>query len=399
MSERQPNETRQQENVPEQMNRRGVFASAAALAGAAVAWLMGGGRAEATHLATGTPASDQLALHVDSVNAGTQRTFLVATVAGNPPLVSFNGSGPFSIGSADAIQGITRSGVAAAGVHGRNQAASGSGFGVVGETSSFSCTGVAGSCGLAVVSNFPGGVGVYGQSSAASGIGVRGQIPSNSSQPSTIAMYGENFGSDDGGAPGAGGFGCYGFSLKGHGLVGATATAGGGAVIGSTNGVPGAYAGIFYGQFTVVGGPKNAAVAHPDGRHRLLYCMESPESWFEDFGKAALVRGRADVAIDPEFAAVADVSEYHIFLTPYGNTNGLHVSKRTASSFTVEENDCGSSEIAFAWRLVARRKDISGERLAKVVLPAEPKHPTPPAAATDPEPPMVPAPRRRKHTH
>ena len=308
MSER-PNETRQQEHVPEQVNRRGVFAWAATLAGAAVAWLVGGGRAEATHLATGTPASDQLALHVDSVNAGTQRTFLVASVAGNPPLVSFNGSGPFSIGSADAIQGITRSGVGAAGVHGRNQAASGSGTGVFGDSSSFSCTGVAGSCGLAIASNIPGGIGVYGQSSAPNGMGVRGQISQNSAQPSTIAVYGENFGSDAGGGPGAGGFGCYGFSLKGHGLVGATGTAGGGAVIGSTNGVPGAYAGIFYGQLIVVGGPKNAAVAHPDGTHRLLYCMESPESWFEDFGKAALVGGRADVAIDPEFAAVADVSD------------------------------------------------------------------------------------------
>ena len=32
----------------------------------------------------------------------------------------------------------------------------------------------------------------------------------------------------------------------------------------------------------VYGGTKSVVVPFPDGSHRQLYCMESPESWFED---------------------------------------------------------------------------------------------------------------------
>ena len=33
---------------------------------------------------------------------------------------------------------------------------------------------------------------------------------------------------------------------------------------------------------------RSAAVPHPDGFHRRLYCIECPESWFEDFGEGTL---------------------------------------------------------------------------------------------------------------
>ena len=138
---------------------------------------------------------------------------------------------------------------------------------------------------------------------------MRAEVPSIATTKA-IAMYALNYSSYTGGSPGAGGFAIYGLSAKGHGLVGATAAAGGAAVVGATNGVAGAYAGAFYGpvivggNFTVVGGAKSAAVPHPDGSHRRLYCVESPESWFEDFGEAALVCGEASIALDPDFGAV-----------------------------------------------------------------------------------------------
>ena len=64
------------------------------------------------------------------------------------------------------------------------------------------------------------------------------------------------------------------------------------------------------GGLTIVGGIKSAAVPHPDGSHRQLYCMESPENWFEDFGN-----------------------------------------------------------VSFAYRVVAKRKDVIADRLATVALP------------------------------
>ena len=75
---------------------------------------------------------------------------------------------------------------------------------------------------------------------------------------------------------------------------------------------------IFYGPVVVVvGGAKSAAVPHPDGSHRLLYCVESPESWFEDFGEGQLACGKAEVTINPDFAAVADMEKYHVFVTDH----------------------------------------------------------------------------------
>ena len=143
--------------------------------------------------------------------------------------------------------------------------------------------------------------GVYGYNKTG-GNAIRAEVPAVATS-NAIAMYALNYSTYTGGGPGAGGFAIYGLSAKGHGLVGATAAAGAAAVVGATNGVAGAYAAAFYGpvivggNFTVVGGAKSAAVPHPDGSHRRLYCMESPESWFEDFGKGQLECGRAEIAV------------------------------------------------------------------------------------------------------
>jgi hypothetical protein len=229
----------------------------------------------------------------------------------------------------------------------------------------------------------PNGFGVVG--SAENGVGVRGEIPFTSASNS-IAMYGLNNSTYAGPGPGAGGFGVYGLSARGHGLVGATASAGAAAVVGATNGVAGAYAAAFYGPVVVGGdflvvGAKSAVVPHPDGTHRQLYCVESPESWFEDFGTARLVDGKAEVAIEEGFATVSDMANYHVFLTGYDQDHLLHVAKRTPTGFTVEANAALATlqgrekcDITgeFSWRVVAKRKDIPGERLTKVVVPPAP---------------------------
>jgi hypothetical protein len=224
------------------------------------------------------------------------------------------------------------------------------------------------------------GYGVYAQST--SGNALRAEIPSTSSA-NAIAMYGLNNSSFAGPGPGAGGFGVYGLSAKGHGLVGATAAPGGAAVVGASNGVVGAYAGAFYGSvivsgdLTVIGGAKSAAVPHPDGSYRRLYCVESPESWFEDFGRGKLECGSAEVTIDSEFAAVADMEDYHVFVTAYDHDLQLHVTNRTPKGFTVQAGAAGDRDATgtFSWRIVGRRRDIEGERLAKVTVPAEPTLP------------------------
>jgi hypothetical protein len=113
--------------------------------------------------------------------------------------------------------------------------------------------------------------------------------------------------------------------------------------------------------------------------------MESPEHWFEDFGTAKLKNGRATVKLDGDFAKVIKPTGYHVFVTPEGDCRGLYVRGKAAASFEVRELSDGKSSVAFSYRIVGRRRDITRHRrFAKIDtrLPL-------PAAATR-------APRQRK---
>jgi hypothetical protein len=127
---------------------------------------------------------------------------------------------------------------------------------------------------------------------------------------------------------------------------------------------------IVLGDFTVAKGAKSAAVRHPDGSYRRLYSLESPESFFEDFGRAHLARGRAYVELDRDFAALVRRTDYYVFLTPEGDGRGLYVSRKGSTGFEVREQQEGTGTAAFSYRVVARRKDIDGARLERVVLPS-----------------------------
>lgn len=97
--------------------------------------------------------------------------------------------------------------------------------------------------------------------------------------------------------------------------------------------------------------------------------MESPEHWFEDFGSARLTRGRATVKLDADFAKVVTLNGYRVFLTPEGDCQGLYVRKR-GSRFEVRELQGGTSNVAFSYRIVAKRKDIKRHtRFAKIDMP------------------------------
>ena len=130
------------------------------------------------------------------------------------------------------------------------------------------------------------------------------------------------------------------------------------------------FAGFFFGDFGVTG-RKGAAVRFPDGTHRLLCAVESPESWFEDFGAGRLVRGRVAVKLDPAFRAVVR-GAYHVFLTPEGDCRGLYVARKGPSGFEVRELQGGRTGVRFSYRIVARRRDVAARRFARVQLPKLP---------------------------
>jgi hypothetical protein len=148
--------------------------------------------------------------------------------------------------------------------------------------------------------------------------------------------------------------GVYGFSTGNAGVVGQSAN-------------PNSFGGFFFGNVVVTGnltvnGTKSAAVAFPDGTQRALYCMESPELWFEDFGTAKLKNGGAVVKLDANFASVIKRGDYRVFVTPEGDCRGLYVRRKRAASFEIRELTGGKSSVAFSYRIVGRRKDVREQR-------------------------------------
>jgi hypothetical protein len=258
------------------------------------------------------------------------------------------------------------------------------GTGVFGKGQGSGAPGVRG-IGSGVPTTDPGGaVGVYGQGGSRRSAlgpleggypGVVGQAGPALPAGGTNGVEGYGAGSSAAGVAGFGDLNGSGMGVYGYGHLG---------VVAAADGLPGAIGLLVSGEAHVNGnllvlGSKSAAVPFADGSHRRLYCMESPECWFEDFGEANLVKGKAQIKLPRDFAAVIQPDSYHVFLTPYGRSNGLCVSKRTRQGFVVEEQGGGKSSLSFAFRIVGKRKGLKAERFAKIAMPKVPKPPKLPA--------------------
>jgi hypothetical protein len=205
------------------------------------------------------------------------------------------------------------------------------GAGVSGRTASFTSSGVTG---VAGIEGPPPGMGIP----AAAGV-----LGTASDAPGVIGTSNARIG-------------VYGFSTANAGVVGE-----------SVNSFAGFFAGNVVVTGTLTAGVKNAAVRFPDGSQRVLHCVESPEHWFEDFGAGKLKGGRATQKLDADFAKVIKRGDYHVFLTPRGDCRGLYVRSQGGASFEVRELAGGKSNVAFSYRIVGRRKDITRhKRFAKV---------------------------------
>ena len=124
------------------------------------------------------------------------------------------------------------------------------------------------------------------------------------------------------------------------------------------------------GDLTKTGVGSAVAVRFPDNSYRRLCSIESPDCWFEDFGEGRLVKGKAEIKIDPDFAKTVNLkTRYHVFVTPHSTKiSGLAVVERLHGSFRVEEFAGGSG--TFSFRVVAKRADVRVRRLERVKMPA-----------------------------
>jgi len=117
-----------------------------------------------------------------------------------------------------------------------------------------------------------------------------------------------------------------------------------------------------------------SVVGTRDHGWRQVYAMESPGNWFEDFGSARLSGGEARVELEPVFVQTIALGEgYHVFLTPLGDC-ALYVSEKNERGFVVKvvggSAGSGASDVAFDYRVVAKRSGYETKRLEAAEDPA-----------------------------
>jgi hypothetical protein len=214
--------------------------------------------------------------------------------------------------------------------------------------------------------------GLYGKSASPDGRGVHGEATATTGNCSGV--FGSSTSTDL--ARGVCGvalattgytYGVYGWSLseEGYGVAG---------VAQSTSGVTfGVYGedfspsgfGVFYSGGLGGTGAKNCIVRTSEGP-TLLYCQESPECWFEDFGEDQLVSGRCRVELDPLFLETVTIDEtnpMHVFVQLHDpNCEGVAVD-RGRTGFDVVELKNGASDVSFSYRVVAKRRGFEEKRL------------------------------------
>jgi hypothetical protein len=258
--------------------------------------------------------------------------------------------------------------------NGSNVAVSGSsigGVGVIGESQNSIGVYGSGNGGGVEGSGYGGSNGVTGVSDGAYGVyGVGGTGVEANGFTYGVSAYGSTVG-----AYGNGPIGVYGDSdgSYGNGVYAVNRGTGGTAL----------YSYSFTGYSATFDGPTGHCDIDGDGnlyctgqqstvvpledvsRHVALYAMESPENWFEDFGSGRLTSGEATIPLEHTFAQTVNAGrDYYVFPVPNGDCKGLYVTEKTGGSFVVRELGGGKSNVAFDYRIIARRKGFENVRLA-----------------------------------
>ena len=270
-------------------------------------------------------------------------------------------------------------------------------FGVTGVTSATGGTGASGTATATSGLSF----GVVGTNTSTTGIGVEGNA--NAASGTTAGVYGISASSSGVGSFGAAGssYSSVGAALKGTpagvwgdtgnlGTAGVLATAAGNEAVAAYNNATnvaamfvenqttntsaivfatfsgtGGFCDIFVNGNLTCSGSVGGHGALSDGREVALYGVQAADNWMEDAGSGQLHNGATLVTLDAAYAQTVNTGvDYHVFLTPNGDCKGLYVAQKSPASFEVHEMGGGASNIAFDYRIMARRKGFENVRLA-----------------------------------
>ena len=130
-----------------------------------------------------------------------------------------------------------------------------------------------------------------------------------------------------------------------------------------------AYAGARYNNtnYKIIGnGAVSTIVEDRNGDKKVMFAPEAPEVLLEDYGTGRLVNGTATISIDPILMNNIVVDQSHplkVFIQLEGDCNGVYVTNKSASGFTVKELQNGTSNVSFSYHIVANRKSVTGRSM------------------------------------
>ncbi len=172
------------------------------------------------------------------------------------------------------------------------------------------------------------------------------------------AVYGEHESRGNYGVLGTPSSGVYGSSSSDMGVLGVSSSGVG------VWGISSSGTGVYYSNGLAGTGSKSCVVKTSKGP-TLLYCQESPENWFEDFGEGRLSAGRCHIELDPLFLETVTINERNpmkVFIQLNDDCNGTYV-ERGRTGFDVIELQGGQSNARFTYRAVAKRSGFEDKRL------------------------------------
>ncbi|MCK4597671.1 hypothetical protein KAU04_06505, partial [bacterium] len=121
--------------------------------------------------------------------------------------------------------------------------------------------------------------------------------------------------------------------------------------------------GVYYSGGLGGTGTKSAIVRTEEGP-KAVYCQESPENWFEDFGSGQIHGDRAEIRLAHDFRQTVTVTEMHpmkVFITPNARLGEWWVKKGT-TGFTLMAPEAPDGA-KFDYRVVAKRRGYEDLRL------------------------------------
>lgn len=105
-------------------------------------------------------------------------------------------------------------------------------------------------------------------------------------------------------------------------------------------------------------GAVSTIVEDTQGDEVILFAPEAPEVLFEDYGQGQLVNGEAQIQLDDIFSKNVTIDAEHplrVLVQLEGDCNGVYVTDKSETGFTVKELNGGNSNVKFTYHVVANR--------------------------------------------